>query len=95
MRIWLRMVEEHYGQKPIIYTTPKFYRENDLARMNGWEMWLRSTAKQVTEVYPGERWTFWQYSATGLIEGIEGEVDLNAYNGTRADWQQWVSVRKR
>ncbi|MEM6304423.1 MAG: GH25 family lysozyme [Pseudomonadota bacterium] len=95
MRVWLRMVEEHYGQKPVIYTTPDFYRTNDLGRMNGWEMWLRSTARQVTEVFPGERWTFWQYSATGLIEGIAGEVDLNAFNGSRADWQAWVAARKR
>ena len=26
MRQWLRIVEGHYGQRPIIYTTPKFFR---------------------------------------------------------------------
>jgi len=95
MHTWLRIVTAHYGRKPIIYTTPKFYRENDLARMNGWEFWLRATAKTPSEVYPGERWTFWQYSSTGLIDGIEGEVDLNVFAGNRADWQQWVATRAR
>ncbi|MBD3664071.1 glycoside hydrolase [Sulfitobacter sp. TSTF-M16] len=95
MRTWLRIVTDHYGQKPIIYTTPKFYRENDLRRMTGWEFWLRSTAKQVSDVYPGERWTFWQYTATGIVPGILGEVDLNVFAGNRAEWQRWVAARKR
>lgn len=95
MRTWLRIVEAHYGQRPIIYTTPKFYRENGLGRFNGYDFWLRTTAKTPREAYPGQSWTFWQYSATGLIDGIRGEVDLNAFSGSRADWQAWVARRAR
>lgn len=93
MRIWLRIVEEHYGQRPIIYTTPKFYKENGLGLFTGYDFWLRTTAKTPREAYPGQSWTFWQYSATGLIPGIQGEVDLNAFSGSRADWQAWVARR--
>ena len=32
MRTWVQLVEAHYGQRPIIYTTPKFYRENGLGQ---------------------------------------------------------------
>ena len=95
MRRWLRLVEAHYGQRPIIYTTPKFYRENKLSGFNGYEFWLRTTAKTPAEAYPGERWTFWQYSATGIIDGIAGEVDLNAFSGSRADWTAWVAARAK
>ena len=95
MRRWLRIVEAHYGQRPIIYTTPRFYKENKLSGFNGYEFWLRATAKTPAEVYPGERWTFWQYSATGIIDGIAGEVDLNAFSGTRADWAAWVAARAK
>ncbi|MGB3245960.1 MAG: GH25 family lysozyme [Sulfitobacter sp.] len=95
MRRWLRIITAHYGQKPIIYTTPKFYRENNLSNFNGYEFWLRSTAKTPAETFPGERWTFWQYSATGMIEGIAGEIDLNTFSGTRADWTAWVAARAR
>jgi lysozyme len=93
MRVWLRIVEEHYGQRPIIYTTPKFYEENNLSGFTGYDFWLRSTARTPREAYPGQRWTFWQYSSTGLIGGIKGEVDLNAFNGSRAEWQAWVARR--
>ncbi|MEP5730270.1 MAG: GH25 family lysozyme [Sulfitobacter sp.] len=93
MRVWLRMVEAHFGQKPIIYTTPRFYEENRLSGFKGYEYWLRTTAKTPQEVYPGQSWAFWQYSSTGLIPGIEGKVDMNAFNGSRATWQNWVAQR--
>lgn len=93
MRRWLSIVEAHYGQRPIIYTTPKFYEENQLGSFNGYDYWLRTTAKTPSEAYPDESWRFWQYSATGLIDGIEGEVDLNAFSGSRADWTAWLAAR--
>ncbi|WP_299415949.1 GH25 family lysozyme [uncultured Sulfitobacter sp.] len=93
MRRWLRIVEAHYGQRPIIYTTPRFYKENKLSNFNGYEYWLRTTAKTPREAYPRQSWRFWQYSATGLIDGIAGEVDLNAFNGSRAEWNAWLAAR--
>lgn len=93
MRVWLKIVEAHYGQRPIIYTTPRFYAENNLRSFNGYDYWLRTTAKTPREAYPGQRWRFWQYSATGLIDGIAGEVDLNAFNGSRAEWNAWLAQR--
>ena len=93
MRVWLRIVEAHYGQRPIIYTTPGFYEDNGLGQFRGYDFWLRTTAKTPREAYPGQGWRFWQYSATGLIPGIAGEVDLNAFNGTAADWNDWVVRR--
>lgn len=94
MRRWLRIVTSHYGQRPIIYTTPRFYRENHLDTFHGYEFWLRTTARTPQEAYPSQDWRFWQYSATGLIEGIEGEVDLNVFSGSRADWQGWLASRQ-
>jgi len=94
MRTWLRIVEAHYGQRPIIYTTPRFYKENNLASFRGYEYWLRTTAKTPREAFPGQNWRFWQYSATGIIDGIKGEVDLNAFNGSVADWEAWVAARR-
>jgi len=93
MRRWLRIVEAHYGQRPIIYTTPRFYKENRLSQFKGYDYWLRTTAKTPREAYPGQSWRFWQYSATGLIGGIAGEVDLNVFNGSRAEWAAWLAAR--
>ncbi len=94
MRRWLSIVEAHYGQRPIIYTTPKFYSENRLGSFKGYEFWLRSTAKPLSEAFPGQNWRFWQYSATGRIGGIAGDVDLNAFQGGAEAWNAWLATRQ-
>lgn len=93
MRRWLDIVTAHYGQRPVIYTTPKFFRENKLSQVKGYEFWLRTTAKTPREAYPGQKWTFWQYTATGTVPGIPGDTDLNAFAGSAAEWANWVAAR--
>ncbi|KPP86722.1 MAG: lysozyme [Rhodobacteraceae bacterium HLUCCO07] len=92
-RIFLAALERHYGQRPIVYTTPEFYRQTDLGRL-GEEFWLRATAENVNRVYPGQPWRFWQYTATGIVPGIEGATDLNTFNGSAAEWQAWLASRR-
>nr|WP_234822571.1 glycoside hydrolase family 25 protein [Palleronia aestuarii] len=91
-RIFLDIVARHYGQRPIIYTTPDFWETNDIAQM-GEEFWLRSTAATPGELYPGIPWRFWQYSATGRVPGLDGDTDLNAFSGSTGEWRAWLSRR--
>lgn len=95
MRIWMDAVEAHYGQRPIIYTTPGFYEDADLSKIRGEEFWLRTTAKRPREAYPGQPWRFWQYTATGTLPGTPGDVDINVFNGSRAAWDAWLDRRAR
>jgi lysozyme len=90
---FMDILEGHYGQRPIIYTDPSFFERNELVRLAGEEVWLRSTAAHPTDRYGVAGWTFWQYSATGLIPGVRGPVDLNAFGGSQADWAAWVRAR--
>ena len=92
-RTFMDILERHYGQRPIIYTDPGFFARNELIRFAGEEVWLRSTAAHPTDRYGVSGWTFWQYSATGLVPGIAGEVDVNAFGGSPADWAAWVRAR--
>ena len=93
-RIFLSALEAHYGQRPIIYTTPGFHEDTGIGKIRAAEFWLRTTAKTPREAYPGQAWTFWQYSATGVVPGFTGEVDLNLFNGSRADWAAWLERRR-
>ena len=92
-RRFIEIVERHYGTRPIIYTTREFYRETGIGQLDV-EFWLRATAEPVQKVYPGARWAIWQYSATGQVDGIRGDVDLNVFNGRPADWFAWLSRRR-
>ena len=92
-KTFMDILEAHYGQRPIIYTDPGFFERNELMRFAGEEVWLRSTAAHPTDRYGVAGWTFWQYSGTGLVPGIRGPVDLNAFGGSHQDWAEWVAER--
>ncbi|UWQ90211.1 glycoside hydrolase family 25 protein [Rhodobacteraceae bacterium M382] len=93
-QIFLDMIERHYGQRPILYTTPEFYRQTDIGKLKNTEFWVRSTAKTPDRAYPKQNWHFWQYSSTGIVPGIEGDVDLNAFGGSKRQWKRWVAARQ-
>jgi lysozyme len=90
MRIFLKKIERHYGKTPIIYTTLDFYRDNNLDQISHYPFWLRSTAGHPNERFGDQRWLFWQYTGTGIVPGVDGDTDLNVFNGSRDDWQSWL-----
>lgn len=94
-QIFLSIVERHFGQRPLIYTSQDIYAAAQLSRLKGYEFWLRSVADRPSNVYPEQAWTFWQYSSTGLVPGIGGKTDLNAFAGSKSDWANWVASRAR
>ena len=72
---WLKTVENHYGRKPIVYSSASFI--NDIL------------CKEIKENYPiwvahygasaprCARWHIWQFADDAVVYGIEGYVDLN------------------
>ncbi|MEZ2132947.1 MULTISPECIES: GH25 family lysozyme [unclassified Sinorhizobium] len=93
MQVFLDKLERHYGQRPIIYTAPDFYRDNLSGELLNYPFWLRSVAAHPAHVYPGRKWLFWQYSGSGLSDGVDGKIDLNVFNGDEGDWHDWVEAR--
>jgi lysozyme len=90
MQVFMDKLEAHYGQRPIIYTAPDFYRDNLKGAFPNHPFWLRSVAAHPSTVYPGRKWVFWQYSGSGLSHGVEGRIDLNVFHGDEAEWRAWV-----
>ncbi|MGE0503034.1 MAG: GH25 family lysozyme [Rhizobiaceae bacterium] len=92
MRVWLSMVERHYGRKPIIYTSVDFFDDNGLSGFHGYPYWLRSVAGHPSEKYGSHPFTFWQYTGTGIVPGIDGDADINVFNGDWAAWRKWLKA---
>lgn len=92
MVTFLNKVQNHYKKKPIVYTTVDFYHDNELHRVKGIQYWLRSVAGHPSDVYPNQKWTFWQYTGTGRVPGIEGNTDINVFAGTPSQWKDWVRI---
>ena len=89
----IAMMTKHYGTAPILYTTVDFYEDNEMWRLSGVDFWLRSVAAHPSDRYPGQHWRFWQYTSTGLVPGMKGEIDINAFDGSREDWATWLVRR--
>lgn len=92
--IFLDRLERHYGRRPIVYTTPDFYKDTDLGRLRA-EFWLRAVADHPSSVYPGQNWSFWQYTGTGIIQGVPGNIDINAFAGDPGQWATWLAARRQ
>jgi lysozyme len=90
---WLRRVEAHLGVKPMIYTSPSFWRERmgntTWFAENGYELWIAhwhtDTPRMPAANWGSAGWTLWQTSDCGQVAGIDGCVDLDVYNGTDID----------
>lgn len=95
MRVWLEMVERHYGKRPVIYTSIDFYRDNRLHEFKGYDWWLRSVAGHPNQRYDNEKFLFWQYTGTGIVPGITGDADINVFHGTEAEWRAWLAANTR
>ncbi|MDG4881337.1 GH25 family lysozyme [Mesorhizobium sp. WSM4884] len=90
MQVFMDKLERHYGQRPIIYTSPDFYRDNLRGAFPDYAFWLRAVAAHPSKVYPGRKWLFWQYSGSGLSHGVRGRVDLNVFHGDERQWRAWL-----
>jgi lysozyme len=93
MRLMLRELEQHTGKRPIIYTDIPFHKDviEGTSEFEGYPFWIRSTAARPEERYANRRWEFWQFTNTGRVPGIRGDVDRNAFYGTEQEFQSWVS----
>lgn len=94
MQVFMDRLERHYGQRPIIYTSPDFYRDNLQGAFLDYPFWLRAVARHPSKVYPGRKWLFWQYSGSGLSHGVSGRIDLNVFHGDENAWRAWAGGRQ-
>lgn len=72
---WLTIVEEHYGRKPIIYSSEKFLRDIlSPQTIEGCPIWVAHYGVN----HPDRNdWTIWQFTDKAVVYGAEGKVDLS------------------
>jgi len=90
VRTWLRTVESRLGVKPMIYTSPSFWKD----RMgdtrwfadNGYRLWVAhwytSSPRVPADNWGGRGYTLWQLTDCAKVKGISGCVDGDLLNGT-------------
>ncbi|KAB0680812.1 glycoside hydrolase family 25 protein [Aureimonas leprariae] len=94
MQDFLDTVEKYYGVRPILYVPIDVHRDRLVGAFPRYEFWLRAVKDHPSAVYEGRPFRFWQWTATGTVPGVSGEVDRNAFSGSRADWTKWLGARR-
>lgn len=88
----LGALEEHYGKKPIIYTTQRAYKKYLAGGYEEYDIWIRNVLTS-PKLSDSREWRFWQYSDRGQLKGYSGEerfIDLNVFNGTREEFERYA-----
>ncbi len=66
---------EHYGVRPIIYTNKDCYKLYIAGNLPDNLIWMCDLHNEPKE----NKWIMWQFSHTGNINGIKGDIDLNYF----------------
>ncbi len=91
MNIFLTEMERYYGKKPMIYTSVDLHRDVLVGQFKRYPMWVRSVAGYPSTKYTKRHWTLWQFTGTGRVRGVPGEVDRNVFSGSREQFDQWLA----
>ncbi len=83
LQVFLNEVEAHYGKKPVIYTMPSFYNLYLIDRYKDYKIFIAQYGDGIPALKDGTDWHIWQFTRKGKIDGIRGNVDVNAINPGR------------
>ena len=77
------LLEQEYGVKPLIYTGRNFYNSNihGNSRRREYKYFIAAYMDQQPVLSGDEDYVMWQYSASGSVSGIRGNVDMSRFVG--------------
>jgi len=88
IQTYLDGLEQHYKTKPIIYSGKNFANKY-ITSFSDYPLWLAEYQSLYPTLPQGwDKWTFWQYSQTGKVDGVSTDVDINRYNGAESSFKE-------
>ncbi|MBL7471405.1 glycoside hydrolase family 25 protein [Robertkochia sediminum] len=83
---WLKLAEEAYGVKPMIYTGLTFYQDILKDHVDDYPLWIAAYSGK--HRLKNEAWTFHQFTEHVRVKGIGTTVDGNDFKGQLEDLKQ-------
>jgi lysozyme len=91
----LQRLTSAYGKPPVLYFLPSMQKYFSDERFGSYPLWVadyrNSSVSTGSPQVP--RWTIWQYSNQGRVDGIGAGVDLNLFAGSPRDFEAFKSGR--
>jgi len=90
---WIAHVKAKVGRDPIVYTGMYFWRDsvggaNVLPSVLFHAQYTTAACPNIADPWP--TWAFWQYTSSGSVAGISGNVDVDRWNGTLAQLKAFL-----
>jgi GH25 family lysozyme M1 (1,4-beta-N-acetylmuramidase) len=85
---WANTIKAGLGVDPIIYTYTSYAAAELDSSVTSYPLWIANynytppNTPPASTYVPWSSWKFWQYSSTGSVPGISGNVDLDVFDGT-------------
>jgi lysozyme len=94
MATWTERVTAGTAKQPLIYTGKFFWDDNIGKPLAGnYPLWVANygvTCPNLPAVWTS--WTIWQYTSTGSVAGVTGNVDRDRFNGTIDDLRRFTGA---
>lgn len=85
LKNWLAIVEKHYGVKPMIYTSQKFYEDYLEKDFSEYHLWVAAYSEHKREHPTVKEAEVHQFTEEVRVSGISGLVDGNDISRTKLD----------
>lgn len=81
LRSFVEKVTEYYGKKPLLYTYHNFYNNYLVGQFKDYHFMIARYRSDRPTLNDGKDYIMWQYTCTGSIPGIRGDVDRSKIMG--------------
>lgn len=81
---FIEAVTKHYGKKPILYTYQNFYNKHFVGLFKNYQWMIACYGNTEPVLRDGRTYIMWQYSASGRLSGIRGDVDRSRIMGNHS-----------
>ncbi|MBX9886512.1 MAG: hypothetical protein K2Y30_01095 [Flavobacteriaceae bacterium] len=87
IKIFIELVEKVSGKRIIIYSNESTYKKYIEGHFDKYDIWICSFSRNPNI---NKKWTLWQHSHKGKLDGADGWVDINTFNGTTDEWNKYL-----
>lgn len=78
---FLKLVEQEYRQKPLLYSGQNFYNQYLAGQFDGYKLMIAKYSNPAPVLLDGRDIFAWQYTGKGRIRGVNGYVDKSRLLG--------------
>lgn len=79
LAVFLWLVKQHYGRYPLLYADSRFYNAHLSPRFDKLPLFIARYSEEAPIVKGAHRHFIWQRDQYGWVDGINHQVDLNAF----------------